>query len=101
MYRKQIFAIIPLISTLNLVIISTFTEYDPLYSNPLGVRTQDGQNNKSSRLPSGQWCRNCSSDCFSIKETYDVNINSSEPVQCEVYTCDKCGREVENWKYSE
>lgn len=99
-FEKQFILLVPLISTVNLVIIPAFMEFELLYSNRFVIRAREERNNKVLSLPSGQWCRNCSSDGFNLKETKQVYINCSRPMLCEVYACDKCGREVEYWNYS-
>lgn len=97
--KLEFLCMIPLLAALNTIVSQTNLQPDSkdaeiAYFIFLGDRRQESQS-----LPSGQRCRNCSSERFMLQETLQDNITYDRPVVCEKYVCDNCGRETEFWKY--
>ena len=93
---------LPIVVTLNTLFVSGFIDLDSngvIFSNSYSLYEE--KKSGSSRLPSNQWCRRCSSESFSLEDTIEVTRNSDKPTLCELYICDSCGQKIEYWKYSE
>jgi len=50
------------------------------------------------QLPSGNRCRNCSSEMFYFQDKVEYK-NFERPLICEKYECNECGQVTDYWKY--
>ncbi len=100
--KWNFFIIIPLMATLNNMIVPSTIQLDLIDINiSYFITVGEDRGRGLLNLPSVQRCRNCSSDTFYLEQTVQDDTNYDKPVLCEKYVCDNCGREIEYWKYSE